>query len=414
MLDDIINSLKGISGSGNVLAEFSKLLKDQTLTVEAGDVSGPSMTSAVPVAADVWYLFAKENFLANYFTENIENRDYTTYLTDVFDFLLPGLKPMRFLENLDQLIPETIKNPFAVFSERTEWANNGVYWVNTLIFELCQHDIGVQYTSDGPRDFSPNNYVGYLSFPMGQLGVMEVISLIQETKLRGYAYDGISIHPADVIRFTEIPIPSSREMFPPDDNTGLDYCYGKHLIEKAYYVPIEATAEPAASRDVELFAKHEKTGETSESIQPKKWFRFWLHKDSKIVPGEFVGILIKPLAIPPHVWWFQESTPLLYAGNWVETSTLTSGIIISITLEEDRTSGDGDEYEVDIQGVKVIMYASDFFRYTVGDRVAIVKIDSINEWQMNSFTWKEQIAMKETDKDTIKTNYIIIPAVFYR
>lgn len=416
MQDNFVNSQKGISGTGNILAEFSKLLKDQTITVEAGDVAGPDKNSAVPVGADLWYLFNHDNFLARYYTEpDPDYQDYAPYLADKMDFLPAGLKPVKVLKDLAQLIPEIITNVFAVFDSRTEWDNNGMYWVNTIVFELCGHDIGVKYPSDGPRNFVPNNYVGYFAFPIGQLGVMEVISMIQETKLNGYAHEGISVHVADELKFTETPVPSSREMFPPDDNAGKNYCYGKHLIENSYYVPIEATSEPASSRDVELFAKQGEKGQADYTdVLPKKWLRFWLNKDSKLVPGEFVGILVKPLAIPPHVWWFQESTPLLYAGNWVETSTLTSGVVISVILEADRPSGYGDEYKVNIQGVPVTIYASDFLRYSVGDRVAIVKIDSINEWQMDSFTWKEQIAMKETDKDTIKTNYVIIPAVFYR
>lgn len=410
-INGLINSLKGISGTGGLLNEVSQALKDANLTMEPGDFASKDIKVAAPIGYDVWYLWAHDNFMAHYYTDQDPNhKDYTEYMNDCMDFLakIPRLKPLRVLRNVSQILGTTVNNPFEVFGERTEWTNNGIYWINTLAFELWLMDQGMQFASDGPKGYAPNDYVGYISFPVGQLGVMEVISLLQETKLASDAEDG------KITMTDEAIAVNPPEIFPPRsdasgyNHSGQNYCYGTHLIEGAYLVP------DAVIRDMEPMASP--MAGYAEDVKPKKWMRYWIHKSSKLpVPGEFIGVLCKPVATPPHVWWFQESSPFIYAGNWVETGNLTSGEVITVTLEADRTDGGvGDEYEVLIQGCLVTVYASDFFRYEVGDRVAIIKVDSTAAAQTQSFTWLAQPTLKETDEGTIKTNYIIIPATFYR
>jgi hypothetical protein len=433
-IEDIINSLKGISGSANVLAETVKLLKDTNLTLEPGDFARSNMPApmAAPIAYDLWYLFAHDNFMAHYYVEvDQDHKDYQPYLDDCFDFLklLPGLKPVRVLRNLEQFVGEQIE--YQPFWEdlRLQWTNNGIYWVNTAAFELWLKDKGMQYASDGPKDFKPNDYVGYLSFPIGQLGAMEVISLIQETKIAGYTFAGgespslSGYEPKEPVVLEDKDKPSLQstpEMFPDmkDSNgnalAGQNYCYGKHLIESAYLVPLtNAGEEPAVSRDVELFSSPME--KYAEDVKPKFWMRYWIHKDSTLpVPGEFVGILCRPVACPPHVWWFQESSPFLYAGNWMETGNLTSGEVIEVTKEADRPAGSiGDEYKVLIQGCMVTIYPTDFFSYEVGERVAILKLDSTATKADKSFTWLDQVTFKDTDENTVKEKYIIVPVTFY-
>jgi hypothetical protein len=143
--------------------------------------------------------------------------------------------------------------------------------------------------------------------------------------------------------------------------------------------------------------------------------RYWIHKDSTLpVPGEFIGILCRPVATPPHVWWFQESSPFLYAGNWMETGNLTSGVITAVTREANRTDGGiGDEYKVKIQGCEVTVYSTDFYTYSVGDRAAILKLDSATA-ATKSFTWLDQDPFLQTEENTVITDYVIIPATFYK
>jgi len=446
-IEKIINSLKGVSGSGNVLAQTVKLIKDANLSMEPGDFARSNMPApmAAPVAYDLWYLFAHDNFFAHYYEDaNQDFKDYQPYLNECFAFLsiLPGLKPLKTLRNLEQFVSDT---GFDAYSMRNylNWLNNGIYWVNTAAFELWNKGIGMQYSSAGPKGFNPNDYVGYLSFPVGQLGTMEVMSLIQETKIGGYLFAGkdglpdtVDKPPLDPATLDDKDKPitkSTAEIFPDVKDihgtihSGQNYCYGRHLIESAYRLPetpepsqnklnsegTEAYA-PTANRDVELHSSP--MAGYLEEVKPKLWMRYWIHKDSTMpVPGEFIGILCKPVATPPHVWWFQESTPFLYAGNWMETGNLTSGIVTAVTREADRPEGSiGDEYRVRIQGCEVIVYPSDFFSYEVGDRVAILKVDSTVAALDKSFTWLDQAALKETDKDAVQTNYVIIPATFYK
>jgi hypothetical protein len=449
MLDvgKIINSLKGISGSGNVLAQAMKAIKEANLTLEPGDFARSNIVApmAAPIGYDLWYLFAHDNFMSHYYAEvNQDLKDYQPYLDDCFDFLklLPGLKPLRVLRNLEQFISDTGFDAYSM-TNYINWTNNGIYWVNTAAFELWEKGLGAQYPSDGPKDFNPNDYVGYLSFPVGQLGVMEVMSLIQETKISGYLFAGkdglpdtIDKQPIDPATLEDKFKPITKtptEIFSPNkdingvNHAGQNYCYGRHLIESAYLLPktpepsqntsnSEGTAAyaPTANRDVEPHSSP--MAKYLEEVKPKLWMRYWIHKDSTMpVPGEFIGILCKPVAIPPHVWWFQESTPFLYAGNWMETGNLTSGEVIAVTREADRPEGSiGDEYSVLIQGCMVTIYPSDFLSYEVGDRVAILKVDSTTTKADKSFTWLDQVTFKDTDEGTVQTKHIIIPATFYK
>jgi hypothetical protein len=418
-LSNLIKSRQGTKVTGEVLGELIKTAGDIVLSMDAGDFVRSSTGTAmnVPVAHDIWYLNAHDNFMAHYYSTEettIEaHKDYTEYMNDCMDFLrnITGLKPLRVLRELNQLVITISEVPQTVFQYQNEYANNGVYWINRIAFENWNKKLGMQYPSDGPAGYNPNDYVGYISFPIGQLGTMEVLSLIQETKIKGYSIEGIALIPEVVLKDNERPITTTPpEIFPhgKDDketlHAGQNYCYGQHIIEGAYL---------KVDEHVELFSS--KMKEYGEEVEPKKWMRYWIHKNSKWpVPGEFIGILAKPVSVPPHVWWFQESTPFVYAGNWVETDNLTSGEVISITLEADRPAGSvGNEYGVLVQGCLVNIYASDFFPYSVGDRVAIVKLDSTTA-QSKSYTWLDQPTFKEMDESTTLTNYIIIPAVFYR
>ena len=154
----------------------------------------------------------------------------------------------------------------------------------------------------------------------------------------------------------------------------------------------------------------------TQDVKSKSWTKVWIKKTDKYpVPGEFIGILVKPLSVPPHVWWFQESTPLLYAGNWVETQNLTSGVITQVTLEVNRTDGGvGDEYWVKINGIEIIAYASDFKLYEVGDRVAILKRWTTGVKATRSFTWKDQRDGQHPIKDQASLEFVIMPITFYK
>lgn len=432
-LSKILSSFKGISGTGNILPDIVSKLDDFVGTMEPGDfVRGDTNTvTAAPVSHDLWYLFYSDNLMKKHFAEgpDFNHKDYSSFISSAFSFLTAiGIRPLKVLTDLAQL---DIKAGFGDIIP-SEYQGNGIYWVNTAAFELWTKAHGAQYPSDGPKNI--NDYVGYLAFPIGQLGTMEVISLLQETDLAGCplaaVYSDGNYWPKDApAGFTEEQKPSIQSppiMFPEMKDAGKNYCYGRHLIESGYVrpetpVPSQNSANsegssayaPVAKSDVEIFASPlTKYGD----VKPKKWMRYWIHKDSTLpVPGEFMGILCRPVVAPPHVWWFQESSPFLYAGNWLETNHLTSGVVTAVIEEDARTDGGiGSLYTVKVQGCEVQLEATDFCEYSVGDRVAVLKMDSTAAEQTKSFTWEDQTYLKDTDAGTKKTNLIIIPATFYK
>lgn len=437
LLIERLKSLKGLaSGAGVVYGEVMARRPDFYGTMEPGDMTRTNQVMAAPVAHDLWYLWFHENFLKIYHEDAVEDfnhYDYSDYLTNQMSFLsfLTGLKPLRVLTDLkDQF--EVTEGFGSIIP--TQYEANGIYWVNKAFFELRQTELSFDYPSEGSPGWinNPNDYVGYIAFPIGQLGVMKIISLMQETDLSGYAFDAYSgdgdYHERAAVTLEDPEKPyvkSPPEMFP--EIAEESDCYGRHLIEgHGYYVPETAVTgrnlnnssgltayAPTASLDVELWAADIK--DYGEDIQPKKWMRYWIHKDSTLpVPGEFVGILCKPLPAPVHIWWFQESTPFLYAGNWMETHNLTSGVVKSVTLEADRTDGGvGNLYTVAIQGVDVQISSSDFLDYSVGDRVAVLKTGSLAQ-ATSAFSSMAQTHLKAADKDTVKTSYVIIPATYYK
>jgi hypothetical protein len=240
-------------------------------------------------------------------------------------------------------------------------------------------------------------------FPVGQLGVMEVISMFQETELE---VEGFTLKPDEVpVQITET------QLFPPMEHAGENRSFGKYLIESGYIIPNEVKSQVEIMSSVYIPEK-----DYTRNVAPKSWTKLWIKKTDKFpVPGEFIGILCKPVACPPHVWWFQESTPFLYAGNWVETQNLTSGVITQVTLEVNRIDrGIGNEYWVKVNGIEFIAYASDFKLYEVDERVAVLKRWTIGSKTERSFTWKDQRDGTHPVKNQVSLEFMIIPITFYK
>lgn len=438
VVSDIANqlaSMKGVAGTGNVLETTINKLENFFRTLEPGDIvrSDPPLARAAPIAYDLWYLKTHQNFMAKYYAgEEGFNGDYykyEPYMSENLKFLelLTGLKPLKALKNLVSQLQGTQPN-YQPFWEtlHLEWKNDGVYWINTLAFELWNEKQNPQYPSVGSTGYktAPNNYAGYIAFPVGQLGVMEVISLMQETKLSGYIFSGGESPsaggynpqpPAEIQNKDKPSLQDTPGMFPDTKDingnplTGQNFCYGQHIIESTYL---------SKDDNVELFSA--KIKDYGEDVEPKLWMRYWIKKDSVLpVPGEFIGILCRPVVAPPHVWWFQESSPFLYSGNWVEITGFTSGIITKKTLEKDRDDGHnknvGDLYFIKLQGCEVAILSTDFFTYKVGERVAVVKIDEVvDKPKEKSFVWLKQHTFTVLNKLGILDNYVIVPITFFK
>lgn len=456
-ISNVINALKGISGSGGILGYVIKYMTDYVMTLDPGDIvkDNPPVTITVPISYDLWYLHCDHNFMARYYNHDTayghpvtprtdmanhdgDHFDYKPYMASNLTFLslITGLKPLKVLRDLEQL---TTNVSMSVFGEMysAQYENNGIYWINTMAFEIWGFGKDAQYPSSGPKDFEIKDYIGYLTFPIGQLGAMEVISLIQETQIGGYKFTGtdgmttvwpkLPITPGSLEERDKPSVQSPPEIFADMNDANQNHCYGRHLIENAYLTPVtpiksqntlnsvgQTAYDPIPIKDVELFS--DDTGKYPDDVKPKKWMRYWIHKDHTMpVPGEFLGILCMPVTCPPHVWFFQESAPFVYAGNWVEVGNLTSGVITEVINQSVRIDGKvGNQYKVKVQGCEVLLESSDFFIYSVGDRVAILKMDSTLAIPDKSFTWLDQPTFKITDNLQAIPNYVILPITYYK
>jgi hypothetical protein len=416
-IEKLLSSLKGISGTGNVLEKYRELKDSGHLTLDPGDYTGeggPVVNLAAPIAYDLWYLHNHLNLVQVEAKTDDRGRAYVDGPLSFLSEKLGGIRPLRALLDLSQLTSTPV--PWWSFEGASDnWENNGVYFVQKAAFEVQLAGEGLNYPSEGVLTGGFAHCAGYMAIPMGQLGVMEVISVFGEaTHLE-----------ADDFELTDEGLPlfqTPPEMFPPRERAGENLCFGRHLIESGYVVPDqERTAfEPFATHFPEWIYP---------DVRPKGWFRLWLRKTDKFpVPGEFIGVLCKPLAVPPHVWWFQESSPFLYAGCWAETRHLTGGVITGITEEADRDDyGIGSLYTVRTQGYEIKVNASDFFGYQEGDRVGILKKEMVaatpgdfeesedeDGVQEMAFLYTEQVVITAEDEGLLREDLMIVPIDFYK
>jgi len=402
--ENLINALKGVQGTGQLLGRMAGLLEKSGArrTLEPGDFfhSGDKpIRMSAPLAYDLWYLSNDVN-LVHHIDPGTDSGVYVNENLKFLDDYLNGLKPMKAMTASDLRNDATYE--YTISSYKDNWKNEGAYFIQVMPFEMCQKGTGFDYDSDGPSGYSKEEFIGHVTFPVGQLGIMEVISVFQETELEA---EDFSLEDDEKPVIIDDP-----QMFPPMEHAGENRSFGKYLVDHGYLIPdqvkpvVEIMASPISERDY------------TQNVKPKSWTRLWIKKTDKYpVPGEFIGILIKPLSCPPHIWWFQESTPLLYAGNWVETQNLTSGVITMVTLEAVRIdNGIGDEYWVKVNGIEFIAYASDFRRYEVDDRVAVLKRCTTSAKATRSFSWKDQRDGAHPVKSQVSLEFVILPITFYK
>lgn len=412
-----LNLKKGISGTGVLLGEIIERYDRPLTQLEPGDIALEGLNKDIdrhhyaPIAYDLWYLF---NFV-NIFSRTTEKYDYVPdkdLPNDVFDFLnekLEGLRPVTFIRDIESLISPTSLNwLWKCETIPKQWLDLREYFINLTAYETWHPKIAAQYDSAGPdkkHGFIRDECVGYMAFPVGQIGVMEVLSILKQTETE-----------VDDFLLPDEELPETESicdyLFPPiDQYTGQNQCFGEHFFESGYYIPVEKR------KNVEWLEVAAIPEADYADIRPQFWMRYWIHRDETFpVPGEFIGIIAKPLALPPHLWWFQETSPFVHAGNWIETTALTSGVVTGKTAETARIdSGVGAEYKVKVHGWEIYVYASDFLEYEIGDRVALLKISGVTVAAVGtSFTWRDMYTMEEMDKHRKTYNYIIIPLEFYK
>lgn len=420
----LINIRKGLSGTGDLFAKIAERKRNsiQKIHLEPGDQITFDLDGSIkkqlaaPIGYDLWYLRHDVNILTQETSDEEERKALDAvpqeYLDGPLDFLeekLGGIKPLCFIRDLTDLFP-----PFwstdVVISE--DWIAKREYFVHLMPFEMWGSGLVEVISSDGADTdygFKRNEIVGYFTFPVGQLGVQEVISILRQSVIEKADFNLTD----DLKPVTES---TCDFFFPPiNEYTGKNNCVGDHLIESGYVV----VENKKRGFEWQSPSPPPETYYIEGRTLPKMWMRYWFHNDDTFpIPGEFLGILCKPLALPPHVWWFQETSPFLYAGNWFETYNLTGGVITEITLEANRTdNGIGKQYKIKVQGREIILNASDFSSYSVGDRVGILKVESVTDTtQTKPFMWTDQVRILESDTESIEVNedYVIIPIEFYK
>ena len=128
------------------------------------------------------------------------------------------------------------------------------------------------------------------------------------------------------------------------------------------------------------------------------WVRFNLVETEETsnkapTPGEFMGLII--WVFPNLPWGWQETSPFIYSGNWMETVYYTTAKVIEVI--------DATTYKVLYHDKEVEAKSSDYAIYNVDERVTILKGVEHTE---DSMTWEDMI-----DYDT--ATWSIIPVIFY-
>ena len=406
-LKKLFSSLKGISGSGDVLRVYRDYSGHEHLTLEPGDYVGKHVMAA-PIGVDLWYLHNHVNLIVVDEEEQYKGKAYTDGPLSFLEEGLGGVKPLKAIFDVDDIekhpgFYRPAKNVL-IAGIGEYWRSNGTYFVQQIAFEMALKGETYSFPSDEPVEAEgEEGYAGYLTIPVGQLGVMQVISIFGQTDIEGEDFE---------LKDDEKPLfQYPPEVFPPwSEHVGENWCFGRHLIQSGYVVPDDERSV------VEIAAPHPSL---YGDVRPKGWIRIWLrNRDVFPTPGEFVGILCKPPAVPPHVWWFQESSPFLYAGCWMETRHLTGGVIVEV--------GENDgPYTVRVQGYEVKINTSDFYEYEVDERVGIVKKDMVgagseaaaapeSEQQGYAFYSGDQLKITKENEGQVIHNLTIIPIAFYK
>lgn len=440
-IKEIIDSFKGIAGTGDLIGRVNEIGKqvDRILTMEPGDWTASSrknpIAMAAPIAYDLWYLHSHVNFITFVRASGVDVKGVNVeeFVEDRLDFFaskLGRIKPMLGMEVVK--VKDTVKS-------FTAWKSEAKYFIQLMAFEIRNKkdrflwDSGAKKTvkmvrvdtsvephkvieTDEPGAASlPNlvkdDCVGYLTFPIGQLGVIEQIAFFQQ-----------SMTEVKDFKLTDVQLPfevKDKVLFPPKEGFKKE-SFGTRLITKGYILPVapkdKAPDVSLVYKDqIDCFAEPIPESAYTKDVKPKGWLRLWIKREDTFpIPGEFIGFACKPVVAPPHCWWFQETIPFVYAGNWVDTRNLTSGVITEVTEDVEHPNGTTcTKYKIKIHGIELTVFSSDFVVYEVGKRVAVLKLQSIEDSSEKAFTFVDQKTFGDPVKDKEEVNYVVIPMTFF-
>lgn len=378
----------GLGPAGEIADLKARMLgqiEDVVTGVEPGDliIGGKHrrrMSFSAPINYDLYYLKRFRNLLGEDRSDSLEaisEGGRYHFVIEVLDGILPLITPRKVKDLMG----------YKTLADVGEYlSGNGVYTINEARYEVPAPDQALQWPTatvtwdDAQGGFVarsaavPDGFAGYLAFPIRQLGAMEWMSLVRET-------DGVT-YSAQTEGWLDGAMPP----------VGGDEQRGETVVSfgyrKADEVNYPCTRFSGRDDDENNF-----------------WLRLnLLESDTRPVPGEFIGLICRPMEF--HFWWYQESCPLLYAGNWFETEAYTSGIVEYVANEDERV------FQVRVKGESLLIQASDYYGYAVGERVAVVK-----KWDApgeNAFNWGDlELKEEDTGIDTVN-GWQIVPVSFYQ
>lgn len=361
-----IQSLLDLFGMSELADRLAYAPGDRTLNFGSDD-NAVRVGVGMPIAYDIWYAFPAGNIL------EFGGKSVDQTMEKIADFfeVVDDAKPLCLCEDPP---------------------NKGPYTVKEARFEVWETGESPGYNSLRPKS-SDAEYVGYVAFPVGPLGVMWNISLATLSSL-GESGTSSNVHPV---------MPSSNGvligglLLPPFD-LDVKQIFGEELMSKGWLITDNTI--------VELYA--EDFG-GQDNPEKHKWLRYWIKPDSTtIVPGEFVGLMCRPW--PLHCWWYQETAPFVYAGTWVETEFYASGIVKEVIEPEEGEVG--NRYRVWVKNEEIIVKSTDFKEYEEDEQVGLLKTYREGGGDEGGiFSW-EELALQNTGS-TLNTEWVIVPVDFF-
>lgn len=339
----------------------------------------------VPVMGDPWFLWAFNNILPegldeeNFFAEHMQ--DNSRKALDSILRRYPALRPLRCVADPSEIS----ERKRYIWETETTFRVLSKYHIKQACFESWSYGFNMKHHSGGPPWISQAGlqktpevamgqyYAGYIAFPIGMGGVQEAWSLISET-MDETTQMSVWTRPED-IREADLDdseaVQLGGSMFPPGSRE-INAILGRKILENAYL---------PADKNLELLAE---PFQGFDDILPLMWARYYLPMDDPFpVPGEMVVMTCKTM--PFVVWWFQQTQPFMYAGSWFETEFYSSGVVLDVL---EPTAEDADVslvYKVLCKGEEIWLKPTDFKKYEIGERVAVLK----NVPWTGNFSWDQ-------------------------
>ena len=463
LLSDLYATPQGDWSHGHQVAQqrLRWLFRDHSwmyphrLIMAPGDqniVLGPDnqIIQRVPNTGNIWFLWGFKNILPDDIDASEFEKDAGHYwdieypsIRALYSILIryQGLRPLLCVQDPSHLSLSAGE----IYGTGTPFYNQADYYIKKAYFESWTKDFAFLYASYGPRgteggSVDCSEYVGYMAFPVGTLGIQESISLVSETMNENTKHcEWISpLDVKSVILPEEKRIKVGEHIFPPeeaDTKASLGQIIGKRVISHSY-MPVldEAAALDEDGNTVDDNTLQQKDRFNIEwpardyydqdNPAPMVWARYYFPADGRFpMPGELVCMICKTLEFT--VWWFQRTNPFIYAGNWYETEFYTSGIVEEVIApDEERDKNElVPVLKVLCKGRTVYIKPSDFADYQKGMRVAILKYtsdcDSFYRPLTGTFFSEEMNMDEASDSDDLtphqkaREGWWAVPITFY-